>query len=230
VVDRIDDELLAWIKAQTDADVCLSPPGSRGDQDTVNVYLLRIERDPSPRDGRKKPPLQLVLHYLVTTSGPNLAQAHRLLWDLIVSAAARSETDGWEVDFRPLPDSTWAAFAVVPQPSLMLRIPVRHEWEQPKQPRVSQPPELEASPSTPLSGKVLGPGGMAISGARLELPSLGLTTATDAGGNFRFVSVPGGKNYPREIIVKAKGQTETIKLRRDAEGKPVHLQFDLVEV
>lgn len=189
-----------------------------------------MEDDPPPRGGRKKLPLQLVLHYLVTTHGPDLAQAHRLLWDLTVSSVARSQTDGWTVDFTPLPDSVWAAFAVPPQPSLGLGIPVRHEWDQPEIPIVSEPVQVESSPITTLIGKVVGPGDVPIANARLELPSLGLTTVTNAEGQFRFVSVPGGKNYPREIIVTAKGQRQTIKLAMDAKGEPVHLELELVEV
>ena len=59
----------------------------------------------------------------------------------------------------------------------------------------------------PLWGQVLGPGGLPLAGAAVEVPALQLFTSADASGRFRFANVPA--RPPPRLVVRAKGLVQT---------------------
>jgi hypothetical protein len=143
VIDQLDGQLTDWIRAVLDPiSVSLSPPSDDASEG-INVYLMEIVSKPSARSGSQKPPLKATLRYLVTSSGEDVAQAHRRLWELIVHAAQKVESNDWAVDLAPIPIEAWRAFGIAPRPSFILGIPVQHEWEQRKLPIVAKSPEVD---------------------------------------------------------------------------------------
>src|SRR5208283_5349055 len=114
-------------------------------------------------------------------------EAHRLLGEIVFAAMDDPE---FEVDLSPLPVNVWRAFGVPPQPSFILKVPVGKEKPKPKVGIVRQPLVVKWASLTSLHGIVLGPGDVALSGARVEFPGLDLVTHTDSNGRFRFSTVP----------------------------------------
>lgn len=226
LIDSVDCQLVTWAKTHSSV-VLLERPANTSETLSVRIHLLCVRNEPAARSSVNELRLQVLLQYLITTSGPDSINEHKLLWDLIVSAVEQSRNVGWRLDFAPLSSSDWAAFGVVPQPSFILGVPVAHEWEQADVPRVRHPPELEASPGIELSGTVVGPENFPLSGARVELPSLQLTSVTDAEGKFLFSPVPSGRHFPSKLIVKTKRQEQMVKLKSRQQGKPLTIHFKL---
>jgi hypothetical protein len=72
---------------------------------------------------------------------------------------------------------------------------------------------IKNAPLQPLVGRVMGPGDIAIMGARVELPALNLSTATDFRGRFQFAAVP--SDPPIKLLrLNAKGQTFTVHVEK----------------
>lgn len=226
MIDQVDNLLIAWAESHAAAAV-LGPPMSTSQTLTAAIHLLELQNEPVPRNSANELRLQLILRYLVTTSGPDVEAAHGLLWNLAISASARSRVDGWQIEFSPMESSMWSALNVPPQPCFLVGVPVFHEWEQPELPRVTKPPELVAAAGVMLEGVVMGPRSTPIAGARMELPLLRLSTQTDANGRFQFASVPGGDHFPSEMIVTARRRHQVVKLNAGQQGKPLTIKFKL---
>ena len=149
-INAADRLLLDWAaEICGPVEVSLAPPGSPGSGDRVSLYLYEMRGEPEGR-GLEKASLRVALRYLVTTDAAEPAAAHRRLWDLVRSAAMRSEraASDWAVDLDALPPATWAALGVPPRPAFVLRVTVRQSAEQPKVPIVSEPPVIDLSQIT----------------------------------------------------------------------------------
>ena len=130
---------------------------------------------------------------------------------------------------QPLPWEFWRACGVTPQPAFILQVPLRHEWKQVAAPLVTAPLELSAVPQRSLTGVVLGPGRIPISGALVELPTLGLSTYTETRGRFYFAALPSGRHYPKQIMVTAKGRQRSVPLDSEQGQEPLTIHFQLRE-
>jgi hypothetical protein len=111
----------------------------------------------------------------------------------------------FEVELNPVPTAVWAAFKVPPQPGFLLRALLRVTPPEPDIPVVREPISVSGSPMTQLNGVVLGPGDVPLAQARVELPSLQLSTQTDHKGRFRFTAVP-TEPAAKQLRLKAKGK------------------------
>lgn len=228
MIDEVDQRLKAWVgRVLGEVPVSLNPPDRDSVDRGVGLYLLELGAAPPPRTERR-PPLQLSVCYLVTAGGAGQPeQAHRQLGEL--AFAAMDEAD-FEVDLTPVPLGVWAGLGVVPRPSFRLRLPVRRERPMPAVPRVNVPLVAHAVPvQDALTGSVVGPGDVPIPGALVELPSLRLSTRTDARGVFRFPSVPPARSLGR-LEVRAKG--EVLALGPEAlaaQGGPLIIRLSLKE-
>jgi hypothetical protein len=230
LIDDIDEKLTDWMTAVLGATpVSLSAPGPNSDHRGISLYLVEIQRRQGARGTEKKPPLQLLLRYLVSVQGDDPIQSHRQLWQLLLDAERRAQANEWILELEPPPAELWLSFGIPPRPAFVLGIPLQHQWRQPRVPRVATPPELQTSPGGSLVGQVVGPGGVPIAGARVELPSLGQTAATGPLGRFRFSSVPSGRYRPTQLVVKAKGETQRVKLKADLGNEPLIIRFHLAE-
>lgn len=199
-IDEVDRRLASWAGTVLGkVAICFDAPGKPAAERSVGLYLLELAPLSPPR-GSKAAPLQFGLRYMVTTAAEDAAAAHRDLGELAFAALANPE---FEVDFEPLPAATWAAFGAAPRPAFSIRMPLRKARTEHAVQQVRQPLVLEQSPIVGLRGAVLGPGDVPLSGAWVELASLGQSTHTDHKGRFRFAGVPAQGSL--RLRVRAKG-------------------------
>lgn len=226
MIDQIDSRLSEWIKTiLKNAEVSLGPPATGNGAATVGLYLLEVTQTPPPARGKRRPPIQIKLRYLVTTHAADPKEAHKMLGDLLVAALKDPE---FEVEQEPLPVTLWTAFNVAPQPAFVFRLPYKLERPERFAKPVLQPLVLKRAGMSSLSGQVLGPKNIPIMDARVELPALQIYTNTDSKGRFRFSTVP-AEPYPKLLRVRAKGQEFSINPEQAASaGKPlvIHLQLE----
>lgn len=223
MIDLIDRRLLDWIKNTLDnVEVFLTAPGASVTTHGIGLYLLELVHTPVART-TQPPPLQVTLRYLVTARADNPEEAHRLLGLLVFAALENSE---FEVESDVPSPALWTALGVAPQPSFILRLPLRRERPVNQAKRVRLPLVIQSSPTTTLRGQVVGAGGVPVAGARVEVPSASLSTRTDFEGRFSFSTVP---DSPRSQLlrVKAKGREFSINAERsggDDQTLIIHLQ------
>jgi hypothetical protein len=224
VIDQTDGRLRDWVEeVDPDADVSLEPPSGDRPGRGVGLYLLGIGERPPPR-GADRPPLQLWLRYLVTTWAEQPEEAHRLLLDLVFAAMEGSDM---EVDLRDEPPDLWAALGAAPQPSFVLRLPVRRERPVAPAPPVLWPLRIEGASPITLEGFVIGPREIPIVGASVGIPAIQQETTTDRRGRFRFPRVP-GPPVRTELVIRAKGRSVSVTAKPEP-GKPIVIPFDPLE-
>ena len=225
MIDQTDRRLVAWIGGILDqVNVSLAAPAATEIGRTVGLYLLELVQSP-PARGTRRPPIQMILRYLVTAQAAKPEEAHQMLGNLVIAALEDPE---FEVEQEPLPIATWTALGVAPQPSFVLRVPFRHERPEKLAPLVRQPVVIKQSVLRSLVGQILGPGNIPIMSARVELPALDLRTETDSKGRFRFSTVPAAPGA-RLVRVRAKGQEFSINTEQaESENEPlvIHLQLE----
>ena len=223
MIDEIDQRLKEWMESVTDGiTVSLAPRANAQSGSGVSVYLLQLAEKPPARTVDRAP-LQLALHYLVTTWADEPEEAHRLLGELVFAAM---ETPEFEVDLETLSPETWIALNVEPRPSFVLRVPLRKERPQPSAKRVRTPLVVQVEPVASLHGRVLGPDDTPVMGASVEIPALQVATRTDVQGRFSFRSVPGGQGGST-LRVRAKGQERRVTVEEPtSEASPVVIRFD----
>ncbi|QQR43605.1 carboxypeptidase regulatory-like domain-containing protein [Myxococcus xanthus] len=205
MIDEVDQRLKAWVgRIAGDVQVFLGVPDRESLERGVCLYLLELGPAPPVRSGGGgRASLQISVCYLITAGAESPERAHRLLGELVF--AAMEEAD-FEVELTPVPTTVWAGLRTAPRPCFRLRVPVRRERAMPVIHRVLFPatPHATPTPAEALLGCVVGPGDVPIPGALVELPTLKLTTRTDAKGCFRFPSVPPVATLGR-LEVRAKG-------------------------
>jgi hypothetical protein len=200
MAEEFDTRLKEWVGTVIeDAEVSMTPPESQRAGRGVGLYLLELLPSPMP-SGNKRPPLQLVLRYLMTTWSDKPEDAHQMLVTLMFAAMDNKD---FQVELETLPTAVWTAFGVPPRPSFVLRAPLRHERPEPQTKLVRHPMRVESSPIVGLHGLLLGPGDIPLSDCRIEIPALHVSTNTDYRGRFYFPAVPASGN--KQLVVKAKG-------------------------
>ena len=200
MIDEVDHRLTDWIEdILGSTTVALSAPQVNAKGRGVGLYLMELAQASSPA-GVRHPTSQISLRYLVTSWAEKVEEAHRVLGELLFEAIKSSD---FEVELKPPPIEVWEAFGVVPQPSFILRTSLQRLRPQKHAPVVIKAPTLETVAITALGGRVLGPGGVPIAGAAVDIPDLRLSTRTDSKGSFLFSAVPAGRE--NEVRVSAKG-------------------------
>jgi hypothetical protein len=221
LIDDIDRALASWVSTIVGAaDVVLGRPSDdAGVRPTVGLYLLELDHTlPTHRSERR--PLEIALRYLVTTSAPDVEQAHRLLGSLVFAALERTDL---QVDLRPLAPEIWAAFGVTPRPAFTLRHPLVVERPS-RVGRVRTPAEITLGSATGLNGVVLTKADVPVPYARVELPGLDASTYTDVDGRFDLGAVPSdARTKPFRVV--AKGADELAPAETGADGRLV-IRFD----
>ncbi len=202
MISEVDQRLKAWAgEVAGNAPVSFAAPDRESVTRGVSLYLLELGSAPPVRSMRRVP-LQFSVCYLVIAGADTPERAHQLIGELLFSAL---ETPEFEVDLSPVPVALWSALGLAPQPAFRVRLPVRRERPEPQLHRVRFPLVTQAVPNEALLGRVVGPGDVPIPGALVELPSLKLSTRTDARGGFRFPLVPPRASLGR-LEVRAKGE------------------------
>lgn len=214
-----DAAIAAWLRVALDgATVTFDAPVAAPEATGVSVHLVDLLPAP-PSRGPERPPGQVALRYLVTAWAPTAEERHDLLGTALMAAADRP---GVDVDLAPVAPDLWLALGVPPQPAFRLVVVAR--WARPETPAppVLEPLVLRAAGSRRLAGVVLGPGDVGLAGARVELPSLARSTATDRSGAFAFAQVP--DSPPTTLLVaSAKGRAVSVRVAVGADPVVVHL-------
>jgi hypothetical protein len=228
MIEEIDQLLSKWITSvcSEDIEVSLRPPGDAGGKRMVGLYLKDIL--PSvPHHGARRPPLQVLLRYLITSWDESPQKAHQLLGELLFAAM---EHPGYEVELAPIPAETWNAFGIIPMPAFMLRLPLRLERPEKLEQLIRSPIEITKSSLASMGGTVIGPGEIPLTNARVELTTHHLVVRTDDKGRFLFSAVP---THPaiKKLCIHARGR----KLFKEVDLTKVNeeswiIHFDVLEV
>lgn len=223
MINQTDDRLREWAETVLDdTPLTFAPPGPNLSGQGISLYLMAVEAAPPPRTITRAP-LQFTAIYLVTVWGyDDPAEAHRLFSELLFAAL---DTTEFEVDFKPLSDSAWAAFGVPPQPSFFLRALVRRDRPEPETKLVRQPLIANMSPMISLHGTLLGPGNIPIVGASIEIPSLDIYTRTDRRGQFHFSGLP-AEPRAKPLTIRAKRRVMQVTVE-PTDDQPVIIRFDI---
>ena len=228
MIAQIDRRLEDWVASTLDlseAEVSLAPPRATETGKGVGLYLMELLHEP-PARGMRRPPLRIILRYLVTTWAEETEEAHQMLGDLVIAATESTE---FEVEQEPLPVTIWTAFGVAPRPSFVLRAPLNHERPEKIAPPVKQPLVIKQSPLRSLHGRVFGPRDIPVANARVELPTLQLSTNTDYEGRFHFSAVPVEPRV-KLLRVRARGREFSVntgeQAGRDDEPLVLHLELE----
>jgi len=200
MAEEFDRRLKDWVGTVLEGvDVSLTSPEDQRTGRGVGLYLLELVQSPLPSTN-KRPPLQLVLRYLITAWSDKPEDAHQMLVALMFAAM---ENKDFQVEMEALPTTVWTAFGVPPRPSFILRTLLRQERPQPQTKLVREPLRVESSPIVGLHGLLLGPGDIPLADCRIEIPALHISTSTDHRGKFYFPAVPA--SGAKQLVVKAKG-------------------------
>lgn len=178
--------------------------------DGVEVTLTMLELAPAPaaRRGNTPVPMQLRARYLVSVRGSPSAR-HQALADLAFAAGV---LPGIELDPMAPGPALWRSLGTTARPALVVSVLLTRERKLRAAPRVRQPLETRWRSSTPLAGRVLGPGDVPIAGALVEVEGAPLAAYSDHRGEFRFRAVPGGDASPT-LVVSAKGERLTVRVQ-----------------
>ena len=222
MIDEVDRQLSSWVEeVLPGASVTLEGPASTED---VGLYLFEMA-DLPPARGEERPPLQVRLGYLVTTSGADVALAHKRLGTLLFAALQHPD---WEVRFPGETAELWRAVGEAPRAGFILTIPLRQPVETKPAPPVLLPLKVQGVPSRAMEGVVLGPGDVPISDAFIELPSLALTARSDSRGRFRFAAVP---TSPAKQHLRVRAKAREFPFTVDSsKPSPFVLKLDLAKV
>ncbi len=227
MIEEIDQRLIDWIGnvLTEETEVTLSPPQTTGEGERVGLYLMDILPSAPVRSGRR-PPLQVMLRYLVTTRSEDPKAAHRILGRLLFAAMEHTE---YEVDLAPVSPEIWTAFGIVPMPAFFLRLPLRVERPDTVTPLIRSPAEVIQSPLVGMEGVVLGPGETPLAAARVELTTHNLATRTDGKGRFLFPAVP-VKPPVKTFRILTRGRELVKAIDRETNGQqPLTIHFDALE-
>jgi len=228
MIEEIDQRLSEWIGSVLgeDIEVSLMPPADMGDKKIVGLYLEDILPS-APTRGTRRPPLQVLLRYLVTARAKNPQEAHRILGQLLFAAMEHAE---YEVELEPIPPQVWQAFGTMPMPAFMLRLPLRVERPEKPVQLIRSPIEVQQSPLASMEGTIVGPDEIPLTNARVELSTHNLVARTDRKGRFLFPAVP-TEPALKKVRVIARGrelfkEVDYKKMQR----KPLIIHFDVLEV
>lgn len=219
--------LQGWIQAAApDATWMLEMPADKTPVTTISAstYLLEMMPAPVASTGRR-PPLRWTLRFLVTCRAPDEGDAHALLIELALSAAAQTD---WQIEQEPVPVQVWTAFGMAPRPSFVVRMPLEIVQDE----RVAAPPAKALSINgdlvLSLRGVLLGPGDIPLANGSIELAALHLRTGTNHRGEFCLMGVPG--STLSTLHVRARGSSLDVECRAiDHVTSPLILRMSNLE-
>jgi hypothetical protein len=185
----------------------------------------------SPLRGSSRPPLEVVLRYLISASGREPSAVHHTVHQLVFAALIRPDV---EVEETPIPAQLWSAFGAVPRPAFVLRYPLRVEQYDRGVPLVREARFVPHVSATTLHGRLTvpidGPDGKppALAGARVEVPGSHRSAITDRSGYFRLEHVLPDDDGQVHLRVQARGHTFEIVVRETGSpGAPVTIEVPL---
>ena len=227
MIDDADARLKAWVTSVAGAvDVSLGLPKEPRAGRAVNLYLIEMLQTPQPR-GPKRPPLEVTLRYLVTSSADSPEEAHKILGALVFAAMEQSD---FEVESERVTGETWLALGLPPRASFVLRLPLRKERPEAPVKLVRRPVTLNAVGTSTLYGVVVSPEDTPIVEALIEIPAFQLLATTDRNGRFQFPTVP---SEPRKKVlrIRARGRQFNVTTEQPTSvTDPLVIRFNPMEV
>lgn len=203
MINQVSDSLFEWAKALSGVQQVSFQMPAQPEEDltTVHIYLMEISDD-ARRHNTGRPPVQPSLRYLLTTSGKDIRNAHKLLYVLLYSALQNPD---FEVEFDPVNSMLWTALQTPPRPAFIIRVPLTHEWPPISVPRVKDV-RVGLYALVWLFGQVLGPGDVPIEQARVEVKDVHKDSCayTDRMGCFSIPNVAATPNR-KTLTVTAQG-------------------------
>jgi hypothetical protein len=223
VIDEADQQVTRWVQeVLPGVNVTLDGPAA-ADAD-VGLQLFEIADLPPARTDERRL-LQVRLGYLVTTSGDDVALAHKRLGGLLFAALTHPD---YGVRFAGDLAEYWSAAGVPPRAGFILTVPLRQPVDvEPAKP-VQVPLIVQGAGARTMEGAVLGPGDVPVSDAYVEIPALALATRSDTRGRFRFGAVPTAP-AKQQVRVHAKGREFTFTVD-SSKPSPYVLRLDLAKV
>lgn len=204
-------------------------PGDDAAEAGITAVLLGLESTATLAGALHRPaPLVLRLRYLVCPHAPEPRRALELL-EAVVTAALDTPVVGgqrMEVDLTPIAPETWVALGARQRPAITLRVDARHARAPDEVPVVLEPLRLVGATIRSLTGHVLGPGDVPLTGAEVTLRATGAAERTTATGAFTFDAVPAGA--PVQLAVRAKGRFFVADVDPDGD-EPVVVRCDPLE-
>jgi hypothetical protein len=223
MIDEVDQQLSSWVEEVLPG-VSVTFEGPATATHDVGLYLFEMAELP-PARGEARPPLQVRLGYLVTTSGGDVAQAHKRLGTLLFAALKHPD---WEVRYPGDSTEVWRAVGEPPRAGFILSVLLRQPVEAEPAPPVRFPLRVEGTGSRAMEGLVLGPDDVPISDAFVEIPSLALTTRSDVRGRFRFAAIP---TSPAKQHLRVRAKAREFPFTVDSsKPSPFVLRLDLAKV
>ena len=120
MIEQINERLNNLVKdVLPEFTVSFNAPDNTEKEPVIYIYLLEIVPSPPPRGGNGRPPLQLLLRYLITTSMASPEKVHHILEQLVFAAM---ETPDIGVELKPPSIEMWRAFESTPRPSFFLSL------------------------------------------------------------------------------------------------------------
>ncbi len=229
MIEAIDQRLSQWIGSvlAEDIEVSFLPPKDTGDKKVVGLYLKDILHS-APTRGTRRPPLQVLLRYLVTVRAKSSQEAHHVLGQLLFAAM---EHPDYEVDLEPIPAQVWTAFGTIPMPAFILRLPLRVERPEKPVQLIRSPIEVQQSPLVRMEGMVMGPEETPLANARVELSTHNLVARTDIKGRFIFPTVPTEPGLKKvRIIARGRELFQEVDYKKINQQEPLIIHFDVLEV
>lgn len=229
MIEAIDQRLSEWVGSvlAEDIEVSLLPPARTGDKKIVGLYLKDILPS-APARGTRRPPLQVMLRYLVTAWSKSPEEAHQVLGRLLFAAMEHAE---YEVDLEPIPAQVWTAFGTIPMPAFLLRLPLRVERPEKPAALIRSPIEVQQSPLGRMAGTVMGPEQIPLANARVELATHNLVARTDAKGRFSFPTVPTEPALKKvRIVARGRELFKEVDYKKINQEEPLIIHFDVLEV
>jgi hypothetical protein len=205
MIEQADEHVREWVaKVLRGVSLSFSPPDGSGAERRVHAVLFGLERATGKRGPSGEPsPVTVLARYLMSVGGKDEEKAHEDLGTLVFAALQQEE---FTVEF---PDAdrlaaVWTALGARLRPSFVLGRPVELTRRTPPAPPVHK--HIYKFPAAvPLAGVVLGPEDIPLSGAKVEIRSLGVSARTDPRGRFRFALIPRTLEAG-DMVVLAKGR------------------------
>jgi len=196
------------------------PPVNSDTEATVFVWPLALVPEPDLHTAAGRSPMRLRIRFLLCPVGSAIDLP--ALLDRILAAA-----DGVRPALIPeaIGPETWQALGVPARIAVLAEVPVQVGRVTPAVPRVRSELELREVPLRPLAGRVVGPGGVALAGVRVEAVGLGHTADTDRSGAFAFTALPAGQ--PVRLQITGRGLRYHAEVTATAE--PVVIQCPIEE-
>jgi hypothetical protein len=186
------------------------------------LWPLALLADQGTRGGYGQRQLRARARFAVLADGP--VDAAVALLDRVLTATAGAS--GHQLVLEPVPTTLWGASGV-PRPSVLIDVPVRVGVSAPVASRVTGGLVLHGGAVRAITGRVLGPGGVALAGMTVGSPATGTSVVTDNRGGF----VLGGQPATGTVALHLSGRGLHLQVEVDAEATdPVAIHCPIEEV